>query len=90
MVPLVGHTPGHTGVAVETAKGWLLHCGDALPFGGLDSELESMPVGDTRWVAEHFVDDLFLAELVEGWLHLNSGSERARSSRSLQPSALSG
>jgi glyoxylase-like metal-dependent hydrolase (beta-lactamase superfamily II) len=25
------------GVAVETSSGWLLHCGDALPFGGLDS-----------------------------------------------------
>jgi hypothetical protein len=24
-------------VAVGTASDWLLHCGDALPFGGLDS-----------------------------------------------------
>jgi glyoxylase-like metal-dependent hydrolase (beta-lactamase superfamily II) len=37
IVPLVGHSPGHTGVAVETPDGWLFHCGDALPFGGLDS-----------------------------------------------------
>jgi glyoxylase-like metal-dependent hydrolase (beta-lactamase superfamily II) len=29
LVPLVGHTRGHCGVAVSTAKGWLLHCGDA-------------------------------------------------------------
>jgi glyoxylase-like metal-dependent hydrolase (beta-lactamase superfamily II) len=29
LVPLVGHSRGHTGVAVDTADGWLLHCGDA-------------------------------------------------------------
>jgi glyoxylase-like metal-dependent hydrolase (beta-lactamase superfamily II) len=29
LVPLVGHTAGHAGVAVNTADGWLLHCGDA-------------------------------------------------------------
>lgn len=28
-VPLHGHTRGHTGVAVNTKRGWLLHCGDA-------------------------------------------------------------
>jgi glyoxylase-like metal-dependent hydrolase (beta-lactamase superfamily II) len=38
MVPLAGHSPGHVGVAVETSSGWLLHCGDALPFGGLKSD----------------------------------------------------
>lgn len=33
LVPLVGHTPGHCGVAVETESGWLFHCGDAAsPF----------------------------------------------------------
>jgi len=37
MVPLAGHSPGHAGVAVETPNGWLFHCGDALPLGGLDS-----------------------------------------------------
>jgi glyoxylase-like metal-dependent hydrolase (beta-lactamase superfamily II) len=29
LVPLVGHSRGHTGVAVRTPEGWLLHCGDA-------------------------------------------------------------
>ncbi|MCP2336219.1 MBL fold metallo-hydrolase [Actinomadura rupiterrae] len=29
VVPLAGHTRGHTGVAVETSEGWLLHAGDA-------------------------------------------------------------
>jgi glyoxylase-like metal-dependent hydrolase (beta-lactamase superfamily II) len=29
LVPLVGHSRGHTGVAIREADGWLLHCGDA-------------------------------------------------------------
>jgi glyoxylase-like metal-dependent hydrolase (beta-lactamase superfamily II) len=29
LVPLGGHSRGHTGVAVETESGWLLHAGDA-------------------------------------------------------------
>jgi glyoxylase-like metal-dependent hydrolase (beta-lactamase superfamily II) len=29
LVPLVGHTRGHAGVAVRTETGWLLHAGDA-------------------------------------------------------------
>lgn len=29
LVPLAGHTRGHTGVAVATDDGWLLHAGDA-------------------------------------------------------------
>jgi glyoxylase-like metal-dependent hydrolase (beta-lactamase superfamily II) len=29
LIPLPGHSLGHTGVAVRRANGWLLHCGDA-------------------------------------------------------------
>jgi len=29
LVPLIGHTRGHAGVAVRGERGWLLHCGDA-------------------------------------------------------------
>ena len=29
MIPLPGHTRGHSGVAVRRGDGWLLHCGDA-------------------------------------------------------------
>ncbi len=29
LIPLVGHTRGHCGVAVRTAEGWLLNAGDA-------------------------------------------------------------
>lgn len=28
-IPLVGHTRGHAGVAIQTSAGWLLHAGDA-------------------------------------------------------------
>jgi glyoxylase-like metal-dependent hydrolase (beta-lactamase superfamily II) len=29
LIPLVGHSRGHTGVAVRDSERWLLHCGDA-------------------------------------------------------------
>jgi glyoxylase-like metal-dependent hydrolase (beta-lactamase superfamily II) len=32
MVPLVGHSPGHSGVAIHHGNGWVLHAGDAVPF----------------------------------------------------------
>ncbi|MDP2229132.1 MAG: MBL fold metallo-hydrolase [Moraxellaceae bacterium] len=34
MVPLIGHTRGHCGIAVRTDNGWILHCGDAYFFHG--------------------------------------------------------
>ena len=34
LIPLPGHTLGHTGVAVPRRDGWLLHCGDAYFFWG--------------------------------------------------------
>lgn len=29
IVPLTGHSKGHSGIAVNTDNGWILHCGDA-------------------------------------------------------------
>lgn len=29
LIPLVGHTRGHAGIAIDTPEGWLLHAGDA-------------------------------------------------------------
>jgi glyoxylase-like metal-dependent hydrolase (beta-lactamase superfamily II) len=29
LIPLPGHSLGHTGVAVKQGEGWILHCGDA-------------------------------------------------------------
>src|SRR6185312_5153029 len=40
LVPLVGHTRGHTGVAIKRGDGWLLHCGDSFFNAG---EIETPP-----------------------------------------------
>jgi len=40
LVPLIGHTRGHTAVAIRSGEGWLLHCGDAYFNHG---ELHSPP-----------------------------------------------
>jgi glyoxylase-like metal-dependent hydrolase (beta-lactamase superfamily II) len=40
LVPLIGHTRGHTGVAVKQDGSWLLHCGDAFFHRG---ELQTPP-----------------------------------------------
>lgn len=40
MVPLIGHTRGHTGIAVKGDDGWLLHAGDAYFYRG---EIETPP-----------------------------------------------
>lgn len=40
LVPLFGHTRGHSAVAVRDESGWLLHCGDAYFFAG---EMEQPP-----------------------------------------------
>ena len=34
LIPLLGHSIGHCGVAVNTPDGWLLHCGDAFFYRG--------------------------------------------------------
>ena len=40
LVPLTGHTPGHSGVAVRDGNGWVLHAGDAVPF---DVKVDDVP-----------------------------------------------
>jgi len=40
LIPLPGHTLGHTGVAIRRGDGWLLHCGDAYFHHG---EVETPP-----------------------------------------------
>jgi glyoxylase-like metal-dependent hydrolase (beta-lactamase superfamily II) len=34
MIPLAGHSRGHSGVAIDTGDGWLLHAGDSYFFHG--------------------------------------------------------
>lgn len=46
LVPLAGHTWGHTGIAIDTGKGWLLHAGDAYFYRGeVDSYRRTCPPG---------------------------------------------
>ncbi|WP_156757587.1 MBL fold metallo-hydrolase [Actinokineospora pegani] len=45
LVPLVGHTRGHAGIAVESDGGWLLHAGDAyFHHGALEPEPSVPPL----------------------------------------------
>jgi glyoxylase-like metal-dependent hydrolase (beta-lactamase superfamily II) len=47
LVPMGGHTAGHTGVAVHDGSRWLLHCGDAYYYHReLDEHPEPHPVLD--------------------------------------------
>ena len=45
LIPLPGHSLGHTGVAVRSQDGWLLHCGDAYFFRGDVATPRTCPPG---------------------------------------------
>lgn len=45
LIPLLGHTRGHCGVAVRSDRGWLLHAGDAYFFHGEMHEHHRCPPG---------------------------------------------
>jgi glyoxylase-like metal-dependent hydrolase (beta-lactamase superfamily II) len=45
IVPLVGHTRGHVGVAVRSDRGWILHAGDAYFFHGEMAPTPRCPPG---------------------------------------------
>lgn len=48
LVPMPGHSAGHCGVALKTATGWLVHCGDAyMTRGQLDPYRPYCPLGIT-------------------------------------------
>jgi glyoxylase-like metal-dependent hydrolase (beta-lactamase superfamily II) len=57
MVPLVGHSRGHTGVAVRKENGWLLHAGDAYFHHGEMKTPPSCPVGLSLFQAQVAMDD---------------------------------
>jgi glyoxylase-like metal-dependent hydrolase (beta-lactamase superfamily II) len=45
MIPLAGHSRGHTGIVVRDGDGWLLHCGDAYFHRGEVATPPSCPPG---------------------------------------------
>ena len=48
LVPLTGHTPGHTAVAIQREHGWVLHGGDAVPF---DVKVEDV----SEWISNRML-----------------------------------
>ncbi|GAA4537047.1 MBL fold metallo-hydrolase [Amycolatopsis samaneae] len=57
LVPLAGHTHGHSGVAVRSGDGWLLHAGDSYFFHGqLDPAHPHCPRGLTVFQAAMQMD----------------------------------
>ena len=57
--------------------------------GELDRELDSMPAGNTPWQPEHFVDDLFLSDLVNANLTIEVNGQRFRAHRGFLERVLS-
>ena len=45
IVPLIGHTRGHVGIAVKSENKWLLHCGDAYFHPSQITENPQIPIG---------------------------------------------
>jgi glyoxylase-like metal-dependent hydrolase (beta-lactamase superfamily II) len=45
IIPLIGHTKGHAGVAVRDGERWLLHCGDAYYHHSQVTEHPDAPAG---------------------------------------------
>jgi glyoxylase-like metal-dependent hydrolase (beta-lactamase superfamily II) len=45
LIPLPGHSTGHSGVAINTPDGWLLHCGDAFFHHGEIETPRRCPIG---------------------------------------------
>ncbi|MFD8243928.1 MBL fold metallo-hydrolase [Nocardia sp. NPDC059691] len=77
LIPLGGHTAGHTGVAVRHGDSWLLHCGDAYYYHReLDPAPQPHPVLDVVQTGSEVHHDLRLgtqARLRE--LHRDHGDE---------------
>jgi glyoxylase-like metal-dependent hydrolase (beta-lactamase superfamily II) len=56
MIPLPGHTRGHSGVAVRRGAGWLLHCGDAYFHRGEVQTPAHCPAGISAFQVVNQVD----------------------------------
>ncbi len=56
LIPLRGHTLGHTGVAIKRADRWLLHCGDAYFHHGEVETPAHCPAGLRAFEALNQVD----------------------------------
>ena len=57
LIPLIGHTHGHTGVAIKRPEGWLLHCGDAFFHHGEMQTPSRCPAGMALYAGLTAVND---------------------------------
>lgn len=57
LVPLIGHTRGHCGVAVQTEAGWILHAGDAYFHRSEKSKVGGCPAPLSAFQRIFAVDD---------------------------------
>jgi glyoxylase-like metal-dependent hydrolase (beta-lactamase superfamily II) len=62
LIPLPGHTKGHTGVAVRNGERWLLHCGDAYFHHGQVQTPAHCPPGLTAFQAINSSDNALRRE----------------------------
>lgn len=51
LIPLIGHTRGHTGIAVKQGDKWLLHCGDSYYHHSQITTSPQAPIGLTFFEA---------------------------------------
>ncbi len=65
LIPLAGHTAGHTGVAIRSGERWLLHCGDAYFHHGQVQTPPSCPPGLAAFQALTALDNTRRRENVE-------------------------
>jgi glyoxylase-like metal-dependent hydrolase (beta-lactamase superfamily II) len=65
LIPLVGHTAGHAGVAVRNGDRWLLHCGDAYFHHGEVQTPPHCPPGLRAFAAFDQVDGAARRQNVE-------------------------
>jgi glyoxylase-like metal-dependent hydrolase (beta-lactamase superfamily II) len=56
LIPLIGHSFGHTGVAIRDGDGWLLHCGDSYFHHGEVATPPHCPRGIAAFAAFDQVD----------------------------------
>jgi len=56
LIPLIGHTHGHTGVAIREGERWLLHCGDSFFHHGEIATPPHCPPGLAWFAAFDQVD----------------------------------
>ncbi len=73
LIPLAGHTAGHTGVAIRRGEGWLLHCGDAYFHHGQIETPPRCPAGLAAYHALTALDNTRRRENIERLRELAAG-----------------